>query len=170
MPKKPRENDLLSLTQLASKLRINRGTLSRKLSGLKFVSGPKGARLYPLSEVSALLDEERDPQLLEARRRKLVAEAGLAELKLKRESGELADVREVAAAYTEVIRAFHTELSVVMPERLAPRLAARTQGQAKQVLREEVERVFRGFREEHARRLAGVKGAEGQEEVDDVEA
>lgn len=169
MPKKPRENDLLSLTQLAAKLRINRGTLSRKLSALKSVAGPKGARLYPLAEVSALLDEERSPELLEARRRKLVAEAGLAELRLRKERGELADYREVVADFMGVFRHFHTWLTVSMPERLSGRVyRAESAARAAELLREEAERMLAEFREERLRHLAGAEAF--TQEVEDDQA
>jgi transcriptional regulator with XRE-family HTH domain len=161
MTKKATKNDLLSLTQLAAKLHINRGTLSRKLSGLKSVSGPKGARLYPLSEVEALLDEAKDPALLEARRRKLAAEAELAELKLQRERGEVVPHRDVLEDLTAVIRSLYTRLAVVMPQQLAPRLQAKTARQAEEILRAEVERQFQEFRREHIRMLEEQDAAEG---------
>jgi transcriptional regulator with XRE-family HTH domain len=162
MAKKASKNDLLSLTQLAAKLRINRSTLSRKLSGLKFVSGPKGARLYPLSEVAALLDEAQDPALLAARRRKLEAEAGLAELKLQRERGEVVPHRDVLEDVTGVFRDLYHRLAVALPPQLAPRLRAKTAKQAEAILRAEVERVFADLRAEHAGYLAERDAAEAE--------
>jgi hypothetical protein len=166
MAQKASKNDLFSLTQLAAKLHINRGTLSRKLSGLKFVSGTKGARLYPLAEVEALLDEERDPALQEARRRKLAAEAELAELRLRKERGEVVATRDVLADLAEVVRSLYVRLAVTMPQRLAPRLQSKTARQAGEVLRAEVERQFAEFRKEHARLLderdAAEAGAGGE--------
>jgi integrase len=50
MTKKSMKPELLSLTQLASRLRVDRGTLSRKLADLPHVAGERGARLYPLAE------------------------------------------------------------------------------------------------------------------------
>jgi transcriptional regulator with XRE-family HTH domain len=161
MARKANKNELLSLTQLSARLRVNRSTLSRKLSGLKFVSGPKGARLYPLSEVAALLDEAKNPELLEARRRKLEAEAGLAELKLRRQRAELVPHADVRSDLTAVFRDLYTRLAVTMPQQLAPRLQARTARRAEEVLRAEVERVFQEFRAEHARLLAERDAEEG---------
>lgn len=161
MTKKAGKSELLSLTQLAAKLHVNRATLSRKLSGLKFVSGPKGARLYPLAEVAALLDEAKDPQLLEARRRKLEAEAGLAELKLRKEQGEVVAVADVRADVTEVFRSLHTRLAVTMPQQLAPRLQAKTARQAEALLRAETESIFAELRAEYVRHLAEWDAAEG---------
>ena len=162
MPKKAGKNELLSLTQLAARLRVNRSTLSRKLSGLKFVSGPKGARLYPLSEVAALLDEVKDPELTKARRRKLEAEAGLAELKLKKERGELVSSADVRADLMEVIRSLHARLAVTMPQQLAPRLQAKTAKQAESILRAETESIFAELRQEHVRYLAEWDAAEAE--------
>ena len=162
MAKKAGKNELLSLTQLATKLRINRSTLSRKLSGLKFVAGPKGARLYPLAEVAALLDEGKNPELTTARRRKLEAEAGLAELKLRKERGELVDHRDVRADLTECLRDLYNRLAVTMPQRLAPRLQAKTAKQAGEILRAEVEQVFAELRAEHVQYLAEWDAAEAE--------
>lgn len=163
MAKKANKNELLSLTQLAARLHINRSTLSRKLSGLKFVAGPKGARLYPLAEVAALLDEGKDPQLVEARRRKLEAEAGLAELKLRKERGEVVSTRDVREDLVEFIRTIYNRLAVAMPQQLAPRLQAKTARQAEAILRAEVEEVFAELRREHARYLAEWDAEQGKQ-------
>jgi transcriptional regulator with XRE-family HTH domain len=162
MAKKASKNELLSLTQLAARLHVNRSTLSRKLSGLKFVSGPKGARLYPLAEVAALLDEAKDSKLVEARRRKLEAEAGLAELKLRKERGEVVSVADVRSDLTEVFRSLYTRLAVTLPQQLAPRLQAKTARQVEQLLGAEVGRVFAELRAEHARYLAEGDAAEAE--------
>jgi transcriptional regulator with XRE-family HTH domain len=159
MAKKAGKNELLSLTQLAARLRINRGTLSRKLSGLKFVSGPKGARLYPLSEVEALLNEAKDPALLEARRRKLTAEAELAELKLQRERGELVLAQDVRDDVTEVIRGVHQHFTVTAPATLAPQLRGKSVSQMEATLRGDAEQFFQGLRAEHEGYLREAEGA-----------
>jgi transcriptional regulator with XRE-family HTH domain len=161
MAKKPGKNELLSLTQLASRLHLNRNTLSRKLSGLKSVSGPKGARLYPVAEVAALLDEAKDPKLVAARRRKLEAEAGLAELKLQKERGDLVSHRDVLEDLTALIRDLYNRLAVAMPQQLAPRLQAKTARQAEDLLRTEMAQVFAELRAEHVQYLAEWDAAEG---------
>jgi hypothetical protein len=160
MAKKANKNELLSLTQLSARLHVNRSTLSRKLSGLKCVSGPKGARLYPVAEVAALLDEAKDPALVQARRRKL--EAGLAELKLRKERGELVATRDVREDLTGLIRSLHTRLAVTMPQQLAPRLRAQTARQAEEILRAEVGRVFAELRAEYVQHLAEWDAAEAE--------
>jgi transcriptional regulator with XRE-family HTH domain len=162
MAEKSGKTELLSLTQLASRLHVNRSTLSRKLSGLKFVAGPKGARLYPVAEVEALLDEGKDPELTQARRRKLEAEAGLAELKLQKERGEVVAVADVRSDLTEVFRSLYTRLAVTLPQQLAPRLQAKTARQAEQLLSAEVGRVFAELRAEHVQHLAEWDAAEAE--------
>jgi hypothetical protein len=164
-----------SISALARMAGVDRRTLASRLEGVTpLESGPKG-KLYRLPDVvrnfiTQPLQADDDPTLSGLRTRKLAAETGLAELRLQKERGEVVDYREAVTGYAGLVRAFHTELAVVMPQRLAPRLRAKTARQAEEVLREEVGRVFQEFRDEHARRLARLDEVEGQkEEADDEE-
>jgi transcriptional regulator with XRE-family HTH domain len=167
-----------SMSALARMAGVDRRTLAARLEGVRpLESGPKG-KLYRLSDVvqcfiSQPLQGEDDPALLEARRRKVEAEAGLAELKLKRERGELEDRRAVAADFHEMIREFHTRFTVTVPQRLGSRLRVATSArEAEEILRVELEREFQEFRTEQAQYLEGWDEAEGlkTEEVGDDEA
>lgn len=168
MSKKAGKGELLSLTQLAARLHINRGTLSRKLSGLGHVSGPKGARLYPVAEVEALLDEEKDPELKEARLRKLRAEAELAELRLKRERGEVAPVREFVTHNINIFRAWRQRLAVQLPREISHQLhRAESADHVAQILRAEADRMLSEFRGDHLGFIKGTEGFEGGIIVDE---
>jgi transcriptional regulator with XRE-family HTH domain len=166
-----------SISALARMAGVDRRTLASRLEGVTpLESGPKG-KLFRLSDVvrnfiTQPLQGEDDPALLGLRARKLEAEAGLAELKLKRERGELEDRRAVAADYHEMIRHFYTLLTVTVPQRLGPRLRVATSTrEAEEILRVEVEREFQEYRAECAQMLAELNEAEGpkQEEADDEE-
>lgn len=162
MTQKAGKSGLLSLTQLAAKLHINRGTLSRKLSGLDHVSGPKGARLYPLAEVEALLDEERDPAMLEARLRKIRAEAELAELKVGREKGELCERIGVQTLVLNIFRAWRNRLAVTMPREISAQLhRAESPEHVAEVLRVEVTRMLNEFSQDHLGFINRTEGFEG---------
>jgi transcriptional regulator with XRE-family HTH domain len=162
MKKNAGKSDLLSLTQLASRLHINRGTLSRKLSGLDHVPGPKGARLYRLAEVEALLDEERDPEMLEARLRKLRAEASLAELKLGREREELLDARGVGTRIINIFRAWNRRLSVTMPREISQQLhKAETAEHVAEILKAEAGRMLTEFVQDHVGFIRNTEGLDG---------
>ena len=153
-----------SISTLARMAGVDRRTLASRLEGVTPVeSGPKG-KLYRLADVvqgfiTQPLQAEEAEEFQQARGSKLEAEAGLAELKLQRERGELVSRRDVLDDVTGVIRSLYNRLAVAMPQQLAPRLQAKTSRQAEAILRAEVERLFQEFRQEHARYLA--EGGDG---------
>lgn len=152
--------DIYSLRQLAGLLKVDRNRLAERVRDLESFPGPHGSRLYSLSAVEEVLAEDPDPDIREARLRKLVAEAGLAELKLKRERGEVVAVDDVREDLRETIRLMYDRLAVSMPQRLGPLLVAKTARQAEQVLRAEVGREFAELRAEFVQQLAEWDAAE----------
>jgi hypothetical protein len=167
-----------SVDALTKLFGVNRRTLLARLKGAAPVkSGAGGGKLYRLEDVAQgfisqpLRGREAD-ELAGVRARKLVAETELAELKLKRERGEVVAVADVRDDYHEVFREFHTRFTVTVPQRLGPRLrVATTAREAEEILRVELEREFQEVRDEHAQRLGGLEKVEGQqeEEADDEE-
>ena len=146
--------DLYSLRQLAGLLKVDRHRLAEQVRDLESFQGPHGSRLYSLSAVEEVLAEDADPDIRAARLRKLVAEAGLAELKLQRERGEVVNHHQVRADMLTLFREFHTHFTVAVPQRLAPRLRlARPAREAEEILRAEMERSLYEFRTEHAQYL-----------------
>ena len=163
-----------SISALARMAGVDRRTLASRLEGVTpLESGPKG-KLYRLADVvrnfiTQPLQADDDPELSGLRARKLAAETELAELKLRRERGEVVDYREAVADFMQVWRSIHTWLTVSMPERLSARLyKAKSAARAAELLREEAERMLAEFREERLRHLAGDEGF--TEEVDDDQA
>jgi hypothetical protein len=156
-----------SVNTLTRLLGVNRRTLLARLEGVTPVkSGPR-EKLYRLSDavqgfISQPLRGAEVVGLAEVRGRKLAAETELTEMKLQRQRGELVPSADVRDDLTEIIRSLYTRLAVVMPQQLGPRLRAKTAGQAAQVLRAEVERLFTEFRQEHVQLLAGRDAAEGR--------
>lgn len=164
--------DLYSLRQLAGLLGVDRNRLAERVRDLESFQGPHGSRLYSLSAVEEVLAADPDPDIREARLRKLVAEAGLAELKLKRERGEVVAVADLRSDYHEVFREFHTRFTVTVPQRLAPRLAlASSAREAEEMLRVELGREFQEYRTEQAHYLEHWDEAAGlkQEGANDEE-
>lgn len=152
--------DLYSLRQLASILKVDRNRLAGKVRAVESFPGPNRSRLYSLAAVEGLLGADSDPALDEARRRKLLAEAELAELKLGRERGELLEQRCVQGRLIAVFRAFRTRLCVTWPLQLAAQLhRAESAEQVGQVLRLEAERMMGEFRRDHLRFIDEAGGA-----------
>lgn len=163
--------DLYSLRQLAGLLKVDRNRLAERVRDLESFQGAHGSRLYSLSAVEQVLAEDPDPDIREARLRKLVAEAGLAELRLKRERGELVDYRDLLADQMEMFRHFHLRFTVTVPQRLGPRLAvAQKASEAEEILRVELAREFQEFRTElvqHQEHWDEAAGLEAEEANDD---
>lgn len=161
-----------SISTLARMAGVDRRTLAARLEGITPVeSGPKG-KLYRLADVvqgfiSQPLQAQEAEEFGGARGRKLEAEAGLAELKLQKERGELVDYREALEDFMGVFRHFYILFTVTMPQQLGPRLQAKTAGQAEQILREEMGREFQEFRRERVAKLAEFGGGRDEEEADD---
>ncbi len=155
-----------SISALARMAGVDRRTLAARLEGVTPPeSGPKG-KLYRLSDVvqsfiAQPLQAEEAEEFQQARGRKLEAEAGLAELKLQKQRGEMVPSDDVRADLVEVIRSLYTRLAVTLPQQLAPRLQAKTAKQAEEILRVEVERVFAELRAEHVQYLTEWDAAEG---------
>jgi transcriptional regulator with XRE-family HTH domain len=167
-----------SISALARMAGVDRRTLAARLEGVApLESGPKG-KLYRLSDVvqcfiTQPLQGDDDPALAEARGRKLVAEAGLTELRLKRERGEVVAVADLRSDYHEMIREFHTRFTVAVPQRLEPRLRVATSArEAEEILRVERERELHEYRTEMAQYLERWDEDEGlkEEEADDDKA
>lgn len=157
--------DLYSLRQLAGLLGVDRHRLAERVRDIESFQGPHGSRLYSLSAVEEVLAEDPDPDIREARLRKLRAEAGLAELKLQKERGEVVNYRDLLSDHLEILRDFYTRFTVTVPQRLGPRLrVATTAREAEEILRVELGREFQEVRAEHVRRLAGLEEVEGQQE------
>jgi hypothetical protein len=158
---------------VAGLLAVDRNRLAERVRDLESFPGPNRSRLYSLSAVEEALAEDPDPDIKEARLRKLRAEAGLAELKLQKERGEVVNYRDVLSDHLEIYRDLHTRFTLTVPQRLGQRLAAAKRArEAEEVLRVELAREFQEFRDEHAQRLAGLDEVEGQkkEAADYVEA
>lgn len=146
--------DLYSLRQLSGLLGVDRNRLAERVRDIESFPGPNRSRLYSLEAVEEALADDPDPDIKEARLRKLRAEAGLAELKLKRELGEVVDYRGVRGDLLTLFRELNTCFTVTVPQRLAPRLRVATSTrEAEEMLRVELEGALQEFRTEHTQYL-----------------
>lgn len=155
-----------SLSTLARMMGVDRRTLASRLQDATPVKASAREKLYRLQDaiqgfIAQPLQGAEVVGLAEVRGRKLAAETELAELKLQKQRGELVQSDDVREDLVEIIRSLYTRLAVAMPQRLAPRLKAKTARQAEEVLRAEVEREFTEFRREHVRHLAEWNAAHG---------
>lgn len=165
-----------SLSALAKMMGVDRRTLAARLAGVSPLKQSSREKLYRLSDAvrgfiaMPLQGAEETDVLRASRQRKSAAEAGLAELKLGRESGELMPQREAFAHAFKLFRAMHVRLGVRLPREIAGQLyRAQSEAQVSDVLRREVERAFDELKadqeafisraEEAAAELAGGEAA-----------
>ena len=130
MLKHPSKNSPLSVSALGEAFDRDRGTVRRRLRGIKpaFVAG--NLRSYRLTDkngdglsVKQLLEaDDQDPKLTEARIRKTLAEAGRAELKLELEQGELLPAAEVRNYAYNLMKAIYERIARRYPREAAKRL------------------------------------------------
>jgi transcriptional regulator with XRE-family HTH domain len=166
-----------SVDELTRLMGVNRRTLVARLKGATPVKGGSRQKLYRLSDavqgfISQPLRGREADELAEVRRRKLEAETGLAELKLRRERGEVVDCREAVTNYLRLMRDFYIRFTVAVPQRLGSLLRVAQSGQqAEEMLRAELDREFQEVRQEQAQYLDKGDEAEGlqTEEADDDE-
>lgn len=155
-------SDLYSLRQLASMLKVDRHRLAEQVRTVESYAGPNRSRLYSLAAVEEALAAAADPELAEARRRKLQAEAELAELKLGREKGELCEARDVQTLILNIFRAWRQRLAVTMPREVSLQLhRAESADHVAEVLRVEVTRMLNEFSQDHLRFINNTEGFEG---------
>lgn len=138
-----------SLSALARLMGVDRRTLAARLAGVSPLKQSSREKLYRLSDAvrgfiaMPLQGAEETDVLRASRQRKSAAEAGLAELKLGRESGELMSQREAFAHVFKLFRAMHVRLGVRMPHEISAQLyRAQSEAAVADVLRREVERAF----------------------------
>jgi hypothetical protein len=155
-------SDLYSLRQLAGILQIDRHRLADEVRGVKSFPGPNRSKLYSLAEVEEVLADDPDPDIKEARLRKLRAEAGLAELKLGREREELLEARGVGTRLINIFRAWNRRLTVQMPAEISRQLhRAESAEQVAEILKAEAGRMLAEFAQDHVSFIRNTEGLEG---------
>lgn len=135
-----------TINRLATEFAIDRRTVARRLARLQPVgTTPQGTPAYVLQDAAPLLTQDAVAggrlDLEEARRRKLIAEARLAELELARQSREVVDVATVEALVEEHYATVRQRLRAI-PARLAGQLAVPEPAAARHVLQQAIEEAL----------------------------
>jgi hypothetical protein len=155
-------SDLYSLRQLAGLLNLDRNRLAEKVRDVESYLGPNRSRLYSLAAVEEALSDDPDPDIKEARLRKLRAEASLAELKLGREREELLEAKGVGTRIINIFRAWHRRLSVTMPREISQQLhKAESAEHVAEILKAEVGRMLTEFAQDHVGFIRNTEGLDG---------
>lgn len=115
---------LWSVSGLAVEFKLDRRTVAKRIEAVPpAADGPKGA-VYRLADVAPLLVERQaaESTIEDAEKRKIMAEAELAEMKVGERRGVLIDVGTVSTELDRIFAAIRARL-LGIPPKLAPILA-----------------------------------------------
>jgi hypothetical protein len=145
---------LLSISALARLCGRDRATVVKCLKDVEPAEKKKKETLYRLDEAVPAIVAGADAEMDEAKLRKAQADAEMKEIALKRERGEVVEVKEVRAYAQALFRALHQRFAVRMPRDIAPQLyKAESPAQITEVLQREAGRIFNEVRDDHTRLL-----------------
>lgn len=145
---------LYSISQLARLSTLDRATVARRLEGVAFVKGAKGAKAYQLEAALPALIKGAGDEMDEAKFRKTAAEASLRELEVERERGLVVAVSEVKDYALRLFKALHNRIGVRFPREVAAQVyKAESKEQITEILTRELGRIFNDLRGDHTRFL-----------------
>lgn len=146
--------ELYSISQLAKLCGLDRATVTKRLAEVEVTDGAKGAKTYALAVALPALISGESTEMDEAKLRKMQAEAGMRELDLERERGEVVPAKEVADYTLRLFRGMHNRVAVQFPRRIAGQLyKAESAAQITEILQRELGRDFNDLRSDHKRFL-----------------
>lgn len=145
-----KDAELYSISQLARLSALDRATVTKRLDGVECTEGARGAKTYALAAALPALIAGESTEMDEAKLRKVQAEAGMRELDLERERGEVVSVKEVADYALRLFKAIHNRLGIRFPREIAQQLyKAESPAHVTEVLQRELGRIFNELREDH---------------------
>lgn len=146
--------ELYSISQLAKLCALDRATVAKRLEAIEFAEGAKGAKSYALAAALPALIAGESTEMDEAKLRKLQAEAGMRELDLERERGEVVHVKEVADYALRLFKGMQNRVGVQFPRSISAQLyKAESAPQITEILQRELGRIFNELRGDHKRFL-----------------
>lgn len=142
------KDEYYSTTQLARMFKMDRVTCAKRLESLTAKAGPRGAKLYRLSEAYPLLmPSDTETSLDEAKLRKARAEAERVELQVARLRGQLIDVESAKSALYDVFRTLYQRIVVIYPRVASTELALiKDRGSVELKLRQDLTEIFNDLR------------------------
>jgi transcriptional regulator with XRE-family HTH domain len=148
--KKIPQEELLSISALAERFGLDRETVRKYLKDVAPVRSEKRLKLYRLQDAEQLLTATVDEDLESAKRRRAIADAALAELKLEEKQGELVSAREVRDELQQLFTRLHQKLAVQYPREISGQLyKAETAAQIAEILRNGTTKIFNDLRSDY---------------------
>jgi phage terminase Nu1 subunit (DNA packaging protein) len=141
---------LFSISQLAELTMLDRATVRKYLDGVPHQGGAKNAKTYTLKAALPALVTGRNAEMDEAKLKKAQADATLRELELKREQGEVVELKEVRNYAQALFKGVQQRTAVQMARDVAPQLyKADSPAQITEILQRELGRIFNDLRTDH---------------------
>lgn len=148
------EQELYSISALARLCKRDRATVVKCLKDVAPVEERAKERLYALASAIPAIVAGASAEMDEAKLKKAQADAKLRELELKREQGEVVELKDVRAYTQALFRGLQQRMAVRLPRDIAPQLyKAESPAQITEVLQREAGRVFNELRDDHTRFL-----------------
>jgi DNA-binding transcriptional MocR family regulator len=145
---------LYSISQLAALSGLDRATVTKRLAEVPFEEGAKNAKSYALDVALPALIAGESAEFDAAKLRKMQAEAGLRELDLERERGEVVSTKEVGDYALRLFKGMHNRVAVQFPRSIAAQLyKAESAPHITETLQRELGRIFNELRDDHTRFL-----------------
>lgn len=147
-------DQLYSISQLANLSGLDRATVTKRLADVTFEKGEKNAKSYALAAALPALIAGESTEMDEAKLRKMQAEAGIRELDLERERGEVVSTAEVSDYTLRLFKGVQNRIGVRFPREIAQQLyKAESAAQITEILQRELGRIFNDLRDDHKRFL-----------------
>lgn len=145
---------LYSISQLATLSGLDRATVTKRLADVPFQGGAKNAKTYSLEAALPALISGESTEMDEAKLRKMQAEAGMRELDLERERGEVVSTAEVSDYTLRLFKGVQNRIGLRFPREISQQLyKAESAAQITEILQRELGRIFNDLRDDHKRFL-----------------
>lgn len=147
--------DLLSISEIAKRCKIDRATCRSRLDDLGYepdASSTSKNQLYPFDDEMALAIRSAKDTFSAVRIRDVRAAAQIKEIKLAEAQGLLVSVAETVEIVQRIVGTLYQEHTVRQPKRIAAKLAkAKNVASVKKILKTDTDRIMKSLRENFER-------------------
>lgn len=152
---KPEAPPLITITEIARRVKLNPNTVRSRLEDLGYQPDPSSkanATLFPFDEEMDFALRAAKDSVSAATLRLKRAQAVRVEMQNAEARGELVPMAEAIEDLQKVIAWLYQEFRVRQPKRIAPKLAkAKNVTTVKQVLKADTEKIYKGVRQNFER-------------------
>lgn len=149
------EPNLLSISEIAKRVRLDRATVSSRLDELGYEphdSSTAKLKLYPFDDEMEFAVKSAKDSLSAMKIRQLRAAAEKIEMQNAQSRGELVSMQEATEMVQKIVVKIYQEFTVQQPKRLAPKLAkAKNVAGVRKVLKADTDMIMKNLRQNFER-------------------